>query len=544
MHGVSVVAEILKREGIEYLCAFPAQPLIEECARIGIVPVLCRQERIGMGIADGFSRTTNGKRLGVFTMQQGPGAENAYPGAAQAFADNVPILLLPAGVATDRSHVSPEYDSVEGYRIVTKWGARANYTRRIPELMRMAFYQLRTGKGGPVLVEVPHDIWDSELDGDLDYTPVVGNSIAPDPSDIEAIADVLLSNDSAIVHAGQGVMYAEATDELIEFAELLEIPILTTMTGKSGFPENHPLSIGSCMRSLQKGAAYFLKHSEVIFGIGCSFSKTGFGPQIPEGKRILHSTIDYGDVNKDQIAECSAIGDAKLVLRALIDTIKERTNGQGRRNSDVVSKIASLKKEWLNEWMPQLTSDEVPINQYRVIWDMLHSVDRDNTIITHDSGSPREQLVPFWESTSPRTYMGWGKSTQLGYGLGIIMGAKLAEPDKLCVNVMGDAAIGMVGMDIETAVRNKLGIITVVFNNGAMAIERGSMPEAAEKHLYLGGNYSELAKSLGAWSQRVENPGDFKDVFNKAKENTKSGQPALIEVIVKEGYDFSRYPQI
>ena len=165
----------------------------------------------------------------------------------------------------------------------------------------------------------------------------------------------------------------------------------------------------------------------MIFWIGWSLSKTGFGPQIPECKTILHSTIDYGDVNKDQIAECSAIGDAKLVLRALIDEIKKRTNGQGRRNSDVVSKIASLKKEWLDEWMPQLTSDEVPINQYRVIWDMLHSVDRDNTIITHDSGSPREQLVPFWECTSPRSYMGWGKSTQLGYGLGIIMGAKLAK---------------------------------------------------------------------------------------------------------------------
>ena len=221
MHGVSVVAEILKREGIEYLCAFPAQPLIEECARIGIEPVLCRQERIGMGIADGFSRTTNGKRLGVFTMQQGPGAENAYPGAAQAFADNVPILLLPAGVATDRLHVTPEYDSVEGYRIVTKWGARANLTRRIAELMRKAFYQLRTGKGGPVLVQLPDDIWESELDGGLDYTPVVGNRMAPDQPDIEAIADVLLSNDSSIVHAGQGVMYAEATDELVDFAQFL-----------------------------------------------------------------------------------------------------------------------------------------------------------------------------------------------------------------------------------------------------------------------------------------------------------------------------------
>ena len=544
MRGVSAVAEVLKREGVEYLCAFPAQPLIEECARIGIEPILCRQERVGMGIADGFSRTTNGKRLGVFAMQQGPGAENAYPGAAQAFGDNVPILLLPAGVATDRTHVTPEYDSVESYRTVTKWGARVNRIDRIPELMRKAFYQLRTGKGSPALVEVPSDIWTAEYGDGLDYTPVAGNRTAPDPKDVEGIVQALLDADSPMVHAGQGVMYAEATDDLVEFAELLQLPVLTTMVGKSGFPENHPLSLGAAMRSGQKGAFHFLNKADVVFGIGCSFTQTGFGPQIPGGKTILHATNDESDINKDQKAAHSAIGDAKLVLRALIDEVNRRTNGQGRRNAEVVEEIAAVKKEWLDDWMPQLTSDEVPINQYRVIWDMLNTVDQANTIITHDSGSPREQLVPFWESVAPRTYMGWGKSTQLGYGLGIIMGAKLAEPDKLCINVMGDAAIGMVGMDIETAARNKLGILTVVFNNGAMAIERGSMPEAAEKHLYLGGNYRDLARSLGAWSERVEQPDDFIPVFKKAIEVTKTGQPGLLEVIVKEGYDFSRYPDL
>ena len=137
-----------------------------------------------MGIADGFSRTTNGKRLGVFAMQQGPGAENAYPGAAQAFGDNVPLLLLPGGVATERAHVTPEYDSVDSYRTVIKYGARINRIDRIPELMRQAFYQLRTGKGSPVLIEVPQDMWTTEYGAELDYTPVAGNRTAPDPADV------------------------------------------------------------------------------------------------------------------------------------------------------------------------------------------------------------------------------------------------------------------------------------------------------------------------------------------------------------------------
>lgn len=541
MLAVTAIAEILKREGVEYLAVFPNTALIEACALIGIEPVVCRQERVGMGIADGFSRTTNGKRLGVFAMQHGPGVENAYAGAAQAFSDNVPLLLLPGGSPTDRSRFRPEFDPVDSYRNVTKWGARIIQTGLLSELMASAFYNLRTGRGGPVLVEVPQDIWKAEMDDDLDYVPVSGNRTAPDPQDIRDIADLLLKAEAPVIHAGQGVLYAEATADLVELAELLQVPVLTTMVGKSGFPEDHPLALGAAVGTAPKPVSHFLKKADVVFGIGCSFTKTNWGPQIPDGKVILHSTNDPADVNKDRRSKHAAIGDSKLVLRALIDEIEGRAIDRGRANSDVATEIAAVKKEWLDDWMPHFTSNEVPINQYRVIWDMMHAVDRANTIITHDSGSPRHQLVPFWETVTPRTYMGWGKSTQLGYGLGIIMGAKLAEPNKLCINVMGDAAIGMVGMDIETAARNKIGILTVVFNNGAMASERNSMPEAAEKHLYLGGNYRDLARSLGAWSERVEDPDSFLPAFNEAVETTKSGQPALLDVIVKEGNDFSQY---
>ena len=188
MQGADVVAEILKREGTEFLAVFPAQELIDAVAKVGIRPIICRQERVGMAIADGFSRTTNGRRIGVFAMQRGPGAENAFPGAAQAFSDNVPILLLPGGSETTRAHISPDFSSVENYRHVTKWAAQTNYVERIPELMRRAFYQLRTGKGGPVLLEVPKDVFPAEFEGELDYTPVVGNRFGPDPAEARDIA--------------------------------------------------------------------------------------------------------------------------------------------------------------------------------------------------------------------------------------------------------------------------------------------------------------------------------------------------------------------
>jgi thiamine pyrophosphate-dependent acetolactate synthase large subunit-like protein len=170
-------------------------------------------------------------------------------------------------------------------------------------------------------------------------------------------------------------------------------------------------------------------------------------------------------------------------------------------------------------------------------------VDLDNTIVTHDSGSPREQLLPFWEARAPRSYLGFGKSTQLGQGLGLIMGAKLAAPEKLCINVMGDAAIGMVGMDIETAARDGIAILTVVFNNGVMAAERKSIPLSAKKYgaLTVSGNYAPMAEALGVAGYRVETPGEIVPQLEKAIATTEAGKPALLEVIVKEGYDFSQY---
>lgn len=541
MNGAEAIAEILKREGTEFLACYPRQSLIEACAKAGIRPVLCRQERMGMAIADGFSRTTNGKRIGVFTMQQGPGTENAFPGAAQAFSDNVPILLLPGGEQTGKRAVSPNFSAVDNYRHVTKWLAEVTHPDRIPELMRRAFYQLRTGKGGPVLLEVPREMWTAELSRQIDYTPVRGNRFAPDPADVAEAARVLIKAKAPVIHAGQGVLYAEATDALVRLAALLDAPVMTTLPGKSAFPETHPLSLGASAVSTTGMIAHFLGAADVVFGIGTSFTRTNYGRTIPPGKTMVHSTNDPADVNKDYAADHAVIGDAKLVLDALIAEVERQGGRQG--GGDAARDVAAVRKRWLDEWMPHLTSAEVPLSPYRIIWDLLHTVDPANTIITHDAGSPRDQIVPFWTAPVPRSYMGWGKSTQLGYGLGIIMGAKLAAPDKVCINIMGDAAIGMVGMDIETAARNGIGILTIVLNNGVMAIERDSMPFAIEKfgaHTQ-GGNYKDVAIALGGWGTRVAQPGEIVPALKQAIEVTRTGRPALVEFMTKECTDISRY---
>jgi acetolactate synthase-1/2/3 large subunit len=519
--------------------------VIEPCAALDIRPILCRQERVGVGLADGYSRIKRGKRNGVFAAQAGPGIENAFPGVAQAFTENVPLLMVAAGLALSRQYLHPVFRAAQVYKPVTKWSALAHNVQELPDLMRRAYHAMRSGKAGPVLVEIPDEVFEAEFQGPLDYVPVPAQRAAPDPDAVRKAAQMLLAAKNPLILAGQGVHYAEAGALLTALAELIPAPVATTNPGKSAIPESHPLSLGASTRSRPKMFTDFMAKADVVFAIGSSLTRTPFGPSVPPGKAIIHSTNDSGDVNKEYRVDHAVVGDAALVLDALAaEVAKQKGPGGGNALASLKEEVAAGKKAWLGEWAKFLDSDETPLNQYRVIRDLMRTVDRDNIIMTHDSGSPREQMMPFWETTKAGSYMGWGKSTQLGYGLGITMGAKLAAPEKLCVNVMGDAAIGMTGMDIETAARNRIAILTVVFNNGVMGAERDVLKISDEKYgaMTVGGNYTKVAEGLNVAARRVEKPSDIVSGIKEAVGVTEKGAPFLLEFVVKEGRDFSRYP--
>jgi acetolactate synthase-1/2/3 large subunit len=545
MNGAAVVAEILKREGTEFLSCYPRNQIIEPCAALGIRPILCRQERVGVGLADGYSRIKRGKKNGVFAAQAGPGIENAYPGVAQAYAENVPLLIVSGGLPLARQYLRPVFRAADAYRSVTKWSALAHSAQELPDLFRRAYHAMRSGKAGPVLIEIPDEVAEAEFNGELEYRPIPILRMAPDLDAVKKAAQILLAAKNPLILAGAGIHYAEAGERLAALAELIPAPVATTNPGKSAIAENHPLSLGASTRSRPKMYTDFMAKADVVLAIGSSLTKTPFGPGVPPGKTIIHSTNDPGDVNKEYTADHAVIGDAALVLDALFGEVsRQKGPGGGNAFNSLKEEVASGKKAWLEEWSKFLNSDATPLDQYRVIRDLMQTVDRDNVIMTHDSGSPREQMMPFWETTKAGSYMGWGKSTQLGYGLGINMGAKLAAPNKLCVNVMGDAAIGMTGMDIETAARNKIAILTIVFNNGVMGAERDVLKISDAKYgsMTVGGNYTKVAEGLNVAARRVEQPGDIVGAIKEAVSTTESGAPYLLEFVVKEGRDFSRYP--
>jgi acetolactate synthase-1/2/3 large subunit len=541
MTGVTAVASILKAEGVPYLFCFPYNPLIDAAAVAGIRPILPRTERTMVNMADGFSRVSNGRRLGVCAMQYGPGTENAYAGVAQAHADNVPILLLPGGAPRDRLAVPPTFEAVPNYRGITKWAAQVNLPGRVVELMRRAITLLRMGPPGPVLLELPDDLAKEDIGADaLDYTPVRPARSAGEPQDIREAARVLSTARLPLLHIGQGVLNAGACAEVRTLGELLQAPVMTTMAAKSAFPEDHPLSVGSGGHTGPKAVDHFLRKADVVFGIGCSFSRSPFATPIPAGKVLIHATLNEGDVNKDYEVAQVVLGDAKLVLGQLIEEL--RHHGPVSR-PEVVAEIGAVKEAWLAEWLPKLTSDEVPINPYRVVWDLMKAVDRTQTIVTHDSGNPRDQLLPFYQAVVPRGYIGWGKSTQLGYSLGLALGAKLAAPDKLVINVLGDGALGMCGMDLETAVRERIPILTILLNNGALGGYEKFMPVAIEKYRlkYLSGDYARVADGLGVYSERVERPGEIVHAIRRGAQVVAAGRPALLEFITREETAFSKF---
>jgi len=542
--AANAVAKILKKEGVEFLIGYPVNQIIEAAAEEDIRTIIVRQERVGLHMADAVSRISSGQRIGVFAMQHGPGSENAFGGVAQAFGDSVPIVVLPGGYPRKILNITPNFSSLLNFQHVTKWCEQVILPESVPDAMRRAFTQVRNGRPRPVLVEIPVDVMRAEVPDDFAYTPVPRLRMAPDPQAVTEVAAALVAAQRLVIYAGQGVHYARAWKQLRELAELLEAPVTTSLQGKSAFPETHPLSLGSGGRSISKQLHHFLNNADLIFGIGCSFATTNYGVAMPKGKRIAHATLDPLDINKDIVADLAVAGDAGLTLDALIAEVKDRLKGKPRgRLAAVTKEIAGLKQEWLAQWMPRLTQKTAPLSPYRVLWDLMHTVDVANTIITHDAGSPRDQISPFWEPTEPLTYIGWGKTTQLGYGLGLAMGAKLAQPEKLCINFWGDAAIGFTGMDFETAVRERIPILSVLSNNFSMAIELKVMKTATQKYRStdISGNYADFAKALGGYGERVTEPDDIIPAIRRGVAKTREGTPALLEFITEKAEDFSMF---
>lgn len=564
MRCADLVVNALRLEGVKFVAGYPGGGVGAFVDALVDVPrvrsILARHERVAADMADGYARVSG--EPGVVLASTGAGAAHAFAGLAQAYADSVPILLLCGHVYRRAigTQTVQEINNLEVFRSVTKWSSTVNLPERTSEMMRRAFTALRAGRGRPVMLEFPWDLAMDELPTKpasptaggssvlampelykevTRYTPVKERIRAgADPDAVERAAELLVRAKSPLLYAGAGVLFAQASEELRTLAELLSIPVMTTLNGKSVFPENHPLALG--MGGYPQGifgtkpALEFARKADVVFAIGNSFKRPATKElPIPRGVKLIHSGADELDLNKMYQADVAILGDAKLVLQAMVEAVRSlaKKSQQGVKRS-VTAQIKKVKAEWLAEWKPKLTSDEVPINPYRVTWDLMRAVDREKTIVLHDSGNARGQVSHHYEALFPRGYLGMGGQSEMGWSLGAAMGARLARPDMLVVNVMGDGAFGMTGLDIETAVRNEIPFICIVINNGVLGITKlfQSRPHMVD----LAGDYAKVAEGLGAFAQRVEHPSEIIPAIERAKRVVREGKPAVLDIIVKE----------
>jgi acetolactate synthase-1/2/3 large subunit len=537
--GANGLARILKAEGVQFVSLFPSCRLNNALGEEGVPLLMMRDERYGVALADAFSRISSGKAFGVCTLQGGInscGLEYATGAISQAFEDSSPILCLtdatPAG-QTGNSH----YQADRLFANITKWTATIDDTKRVPEFMARAFTYLRTGRPGPVLLQVPSNLGEYD-DSQYPYKPVEAWKSQADPDMVRTVVKAILAAKKPVLYVGQGVFYADACVELLQFAEMAQLPVITTLKAKSAFPENHPLSVGTRGEPAER----FLETCDLLFALGSSLSPNRFSHAIPDAnsKIIIQSTVDTLDLNKSYRVAHALIGDAKMVLRQLIQEVAAQTGGGVKPRQDLVGEISGLKRLMWEKYLPALRSDDIPINPYRVHFELMNALDRKNSFVSPESGSPRDQLSTIYEALVPHGFMGWGNVSTLGFSLAAVLAAKWAYPERTCVAVVGDASIGYMLGNLEAPVRYALGVTVIQINNGGFAgygpgfWGPGENPYTCSVSPSNVTNMAAAVAGLGWHSERVENPKELAAALRRAFDENAQKRPAFIEVICSQ----------
>jgi acetolactate synthase-1/2/3 large subunit len=390
-----------------------------------------------------------------------------------------------------------------------------------------------------VALGLPVDVCQMEV-GNFEYRPV---STEPrvrsgaDPDAIERALALIAGAERPYVYAGAGVLFSAATDELVRFAELLSLPVATTLNGKSAFPENHPLALGiggfgrASYGSL--AATTLAENSDVILTIGCGFKQ--HATIVRPNARIKHIQIDVDptEINRDHVADVAILGDAKVVLRQLIEAAKSRLPSARQAPLERRSKeIEELRGRWAKLCQPLLYSEETPINPFRVTREFAELVDPAQTIVLHDAGTVRGTTSQHYVATQPQSFIGFGVQSAMGWSIGAAMGAKKAHPDKLVVAFIGEEAINETAMDIETSIRNDAPILIIVKNNRTIPDQDGGKSKKlAVARFTQGVDLSALATALGAKAYRVEKPGDLSNTLKAAIAQVRGGRTAVVDVV-------------
>jgi acetolactate synthase-1/2/3 large subunit len=543
MKVAQAISRALVSEGVTLAAGIAGQsiwPVIDaigDCDEVSLM--YARQERVAFDICDGFARASGNPAV-VFT-DAGPAAANLMGGIVNSWGDSVPVLFL-AG-HNERTKVASKFTKeipfLDLFSPVSKWSAMIDDPSKVAETLRRAFMHMRTGRPGPVALGVPVDVAQMEV-GNFEYQPVSPRPrvrSGADPDAVNAALDLIANAERPYVYVGAGVLFSEASEELVRFAELLTLPVATTLNGKSAFPEDHRLALGiggfgrASYGSLP--ATVLGEGADVILTVGCGFKQHATVARPSQRTRHIQVDVDPTEVNRDHVADVAILGDAKVVLRQLAEAAQARLPAARLKPVERrFNELAELKARWAAVCEPLLGSDETPINPFRVTREFMQLVDPAETIVLHDAGTVRGTTSQHYIAPRPRTFLGFGVQSAMGWSLGAAIGAKKARPDKLVTAFIGEEALNETAMDIETSIRNSAPILVIVKNNRRVPDQDGGKSKKlAVARFKQGVDICALATALGAKAYRIEKPGDLAGTLSAAIATVRGGQTAVVEVM-------------
>jgi thiamine pyrophosphate-dependent acetolactate synthase large subunit-like protein len=543
MRVADAVVDILKTEGVKFVTTLPGDdilPIFDALHQNREVPlVLTRHEQATVYIADGYARSTG--EVGVAMVTKGPGRCNAFTAIVNAFTDCVPLVVIFGHSSRQQlaKGMLQEVPYLDTFQTMAKWTFSIPSPERVPEVFRRAFTIARSGRPGPVIIEIPQDISMAQAEMPP-YQKTRRVRYGPDPDDVDKLIELMRTAKRPLIYVGRGGLWSGATDALVQVAEAYALPVMATLPAKGAMPEDHPLclGLGGYPRAVYSTGASkkFAEDADLVIALGCSFRQHATSSWLPKPAhaRLVQVDIDPAELHKNYPADLAILSDIQLFLRALLQQGAARL-GAWRKGmaADVADEIRGLKGQWLDSWYARLTSDEVPMNPYRACWDLAHCLDRRKTILLHDAGVTRAYVSHHYETLFPLGFIGFGGTSAMGWSTPAALGAKLGNPEKTVVNVTGDGSFGMTGMEIETAARNDIRTLTVVLNNESLGASRETLHERFKGHeigISLRGDYAAVARALGAYGERVDKPGELKPAVNRALAHAG---PALLELAVK-----------
>jgi acetolactate synthase-1/2/3 large subunit len=521
--GNDLVVKALKDEGVDtvfYLTGGPMVDVAMRCIEIGFRSVDVRHEQAAAMAAHAYSRVIG--KPGVCFAASGPGTTNLITGVGNAYLDAVPVVALGGASALAQAGMGAfqEMDQVGMFKPITKWAERVMDVRRIPDLINKAFRVATSGTPGPVYLDLPGDVLYREIEESEAPFPKMPHAVprmAGDPALVTKAIALLKSAQRPLILTGTGVFWSGAMQELKEFVDLSGIPFYTTPQGRGVIPEDHSVSfLGARNQAWKEADVVLIVGTRLNFIIGF-----GLPPRWAEDVKIIQVDINDEEIGRNRPVDIGIVGDAKMVLRQLID--EGRDAFRGRKELAWVETLRGYDKRSQEKSQALLTTDQMPIHPLRLCKEVRDFMDRDAIIVVdgHEILNFARQSVP---THAPGHRVNAGPNGCMGVAVPFGMGAKVAKPHTQVIVLSGDGSFGMNGMEIDTMVRHNIPALIVVSNNGGWA---GLGGMAAGRDLGFG-RYDKMAEVFGGHGEYVERPQDIRPALERA---AASGKPAVINVI-------------